>query len=40
MTIESSSTANRPLSGITVIETSSFLTGPFSAMMLSILARM
>lgn len=35
MTIESSSTANRPLSGITVIETSSFLTGPFSAMMLS-----
>lgn len=35
MTIESPPTADRPLSGITVIETSSFLTGPFASMMLS-----
>ncbi|KRW94079.1 CaiB/BaiF CoA-transferase family protein [Paracoccus sp. MKU1] len=35
MTIESPTTADRPLSGITVIETSSFLTGPFASMMLS-----
>lgn len=35
MTIESSPNADRPLSGITVIETSSFLTGPFASMMLS-----
>lgn len=35
MTIESRSTASRPLTGVTVIETSSFLTGPFASMMLS-----
>lgn len=35
MSIESPPTADRPLSGITVIETSSFLTGPFASMMLS-----
>ncbi|WP_017998911.1 CoA transferase [Paracoccus sp. N5] len=35
MTIESPTVADRPLSGITVIETSSFLTGPFASMMLS-----
>ncbi|KGJ12005.1 CoA transferase [Paracoccus versutus] len=35
MTIESPTIADRPLSGITVIETSSFLTGPFASMMLS-----
>lgn len=35
MSIESPPTSDRPLSGITVIETSSFLTGPFASMMLS-----
>lgn len=35
MSIETPPTADRPLSGITVIETSSFLTGPFASMMLS-----